>query len=147
MLTDLNFHLLQQTSSFPLLHFNPKQSSITKNKKLYYNLFLVHIVVVAGHSTETLAIMINQLLPETLTYLTAINSQHYGADYKMWRSSQVYGLIETQCFLRFLSAVLERNAPKEEMAAWSRSNTSRSSRANSQAGSRCNSMVFTQRYS
>ena len=86
--------------------------------------------------------MINQLLPEALVYLTNINSQQWGAEYKLWRNSQIYGFAETQCFLKLLSALLERNAPKVEVAAYSRTtSTSRSSQ-----GSRSESMVFSQRY-
>ena len=53
----------------------------------------------------------------------------------------MYGFTETKCFLSFLSAVLEKNAPKEEVTGYSKS-----SRATSQAGSRSDSMVFSHRY-
>ena len=67
-------------------------------------------------STETLASMIKQVLPETLEYLQETNTKHLGAVYTEWSQSQVYGLTETRCFLNLLSAVLERNAPKVETA-------------------------------
>lgn len=79
------------------------------------------IVILRTHdlllnSTETLATMIQQLLPETLEYLENTNTAHYGSEFTSWSKSQVYGLTETQCFLSFLSAVLERNSPKDDEA-------------------------------
>lgn len=68
------------------------------------------------HSTETLATMIKQLLPETLNYLHETNTRCLGALYSTWVDSQVYGVTETRCFVNLLSAVLERNAPKIDSA-------------------------------
>ena len=58
--------------------------------------------------------MIRQLLPETLEYLEQTNLKHYGAEYRAWSRSQVYGMVETQTLLNLLSAVLERNSPKRD---------------------------------
>ena len=69
-----------------------------------------------SHSTETLATMIKQLLPETLQYLQETNTKCTGALYSSWADQQVYGMTETRCFLNLLSALLERNAPKVETA-------------------------------
>jgi len=79
-------------------------------------------------SVETLAVMIRQLLPETLEYLERVNTQHCGEEYTMWCKSQVHGLTETQCFLRLLSAVLERSFPKEDTSGMSTGRGSYSSR-------------------
>ena len=72
--------------------------------------------LVNAYSTETLASMIKQLLPETLNYLQETNTRCLGALYSTWVDSQVYGVTETRCFINLLSAVLERNAPKIDSA-------------------------------
>ena len=82
-------------------------------------------------STETLATMIKQLLPETLNYLHETNSRCLGALYSTWVDSQVYGATETRCFVNLLSAVLERNAPKIDSAFTHTGTASISSRLSS----------------
>ncbi len=86
-------------------------------------------------STETMANIIKQLLPETLEYLHKTNTKCLGTSYSLWASSQTYGLIETQSFLNFLSAVLERNSPKIESSVTHTGMASRSSRLSSRASS------------
>lgn len=65
-------------------------------------------------STETLGRIITQLLPEALDFIKATNTKHSGPSYSNQLQSQNFGMTETHCFLSFLSAVLERNAPKME---------------------------------
>ena len=75
--------------------------------------------------------MIRQLLPETLDYLARANTEHSKETYTVWSRSQVFGLTETQCFLGLLSAVLERNAPKEDWSSSQRGTGSYGSRGSS----------------
>ncbi len=110
-------------------------------------------VVYAAHalllfSTETLANIIKQLLPETLDYLYKTNTKSPGTSYSLWASSQTYGLSETQSFLNLLSAVLERNSPKVESSVTHTGMASRSSRMSSKMESRASSALLTSyRYS
>lgn len=91
--------------------------------------------------------MIRQLLPETLEYLAQTNTKHCGETYAMWSRSQVYSLTETQCFLNLLSAVLERNSPKEEVGLSCRGTGSYSSRGSSvMSESRASSVMMAYRY-
>ncbi len=62
-------------------------------------------------SIETLGRMITQLLPDSLDF---INTKHSGPVYVSHLPTHSFGISETHCFLSFLSAVLERNAPKVE---------------------------------
>lgn len=96
-------------------------------------------------STETLAKMIKQLLPETLEFLQEINTKCSSTPYSLWSNSQTYGMTETQCFLNLLSAVLERNAPKVESSVTHTGMTSRSSRMSSSrlTESRASSAMLT----
>ena len=87
--------------------------------------------------------MIKQLLPDTLVYLHEINTKCLGTTYTQWASSQVYGMTETQCFLNFLSAVLERNSPKVESSVTHTGLGSRSSRLSSRMESRASSAMLT----
>ena len=100
-------------------------------------------------STETLATMIKQLLPETLNHLHETNTRYLGALYSTWVDSQVYGVTETRCFTNLLSAVLERNAPKVDSAFTHTGTASISSRlSGSRIDSRASSaMLSTYRYS
>ena len=82
-------------------------------------------------STETLATMIKQLLPETLSFLHETNSRCLGALYSTSVEGRVYGLTETQCFVNLLSAVLERNAPKVDSTFTHTATVSGSSRISS----------------
>lgn len=87
--------------------------------------------------------MIRELLPETLEYLENVATKHHGAEYTMWSRSQVHGLTETQCFLSLLSAVLERNSPKDDSGLSYTASGSHSSRGNSTTSdSRASSTVM-----
>ena len=101
-----------------------------------------------SYSAETLAVMIRQLLPETLKYLHEVNTESSREEYTLWSRSQVRGLTETQCFLGLLSAVLERNSPKDAVVGMSSRSTacSHSSRASSTMESRASSAMLTHRY-
>ncbi len=94
-------------------------------------------------STETLANIIKQLLPETLEYLYKTNTKCLGTSYSLWASSQTYGTTETQSFLNFLSAVLERNSPKVESSVTHTGMASRSSHMSSRMESRASSALLT----
>ena len=90
--------------------------------------------------------MIHQLLPETLEYLEGVNTQQHGAEYMAWSKSQVYGLSETHTFLSLLSAILERNSPKEDSGLSNTGMSSRSSRTTSaMSESRASSVMKTYR--
>ncbi len=97
-------------------------------------------------STETLSVMIRQLLPETLEFLANVNTKHSGAEYTSWSKSQAYGFSETQCFLNLLSAVLEKNAPKIESSSSYAGTSSFGSRGSSRMSSRASSVMTSYRY-
>jgi len=92
----------------------------------------IHCITLLPYSTETLATMIKQLLPDTLEYLHNLNTEHLGALYTSHLQSRVSGITETRCFLNFLSAVLERNSPKVDSSLTYTGTASRSSRVSSQ---------------
>lgn len=95
-------------------------------------------------STETLASMIKQLLPDTLEYLQNLNTKQSGPLYTSHLQNRVFGITETRCFFNFLSAVLERNSPKVDSLSLTYAGTaSRSSRVSSQMSvSRSSSAMF-----
>ena len=110
--------------------------TIYKQSKLYSLYFL-------PCSTETLASMIKQLLPDTLEYLQNLNTKHSGPLYISHLQNRVFGITETRCFLNFLSAVLERNSPKVDSSLTYAGTASRSSRVSSQMSvSRSSSAMF-----
>ena len=90
--------------------------------------------------------MIRQLLPETLEYLENVATKHHGAEYTMWSRSQVHGLTETQCFLSLLSAVLEKNSPKDDSSQSYTASGSHSSRGSNTSDSRAGSVMKSYRY-
>ena len=84
-------------------------------------------------STETLGSMISQLLPDSLDYLQETSTKLRGPCHSSQPQSRVYGVAETQCFLRLLSAVLERNSPKADASVYGGTTASRCSGLSSRA--------------
>ncbi len=74
--------------------------------------FISNLHVCISFSTETLGTMITHLLPDTLDFITMTNTKHSGPDYLNQLQVHNSAVSKTRCFLSFLSAVLERNAPK-----------------------------------
>ena len=106
----------------------------------------IFIIILMMCSTETLSVMIRQLLPETLKFLADVNTKTSGAEYTSWSKSQTYGFSETQCFLNLLSAVLERNAPKIDSSSTYAGSSSYGSRGSSRMSSRASSAMTSYRY-